>query len=343
MLEDDLTMAKHAIVKVKESAVEVKEFGLLAFYSGIRRTWSPELVTNTHGRWVWAACAWLYTKDVAEKVVNILNSKASERPVDLLVPPYVIKELKLSVYERTPNLFQHVSEHSTYHGKDAENRHAELWRSVSYERDEGNNTAAVMPSNRDGYIGCFKDHSSPRERDLAGSFDVSGKQGHIIACRTFCNSFHYFGLQSGFQCYCGNEFGLYGQISEVNCNYTCQMKREQFCGGLLTNSVYRVSPYSATFVGCYKKEVLSFLQVKMFEVKTIQQCVDSCLTLKVYLVGLQYKICYCLLNGLKVDNKTADGDLLNSYKIDDSQCNSRCEGHRGQVCGGVHKMAVYKI
>ena len=112
-----MTPAKNVLKKVKYFAADIRNWGLLTFYSSTRRTWSTTKATDTRNRSVWGACAWLYHISVVEAVVDMLLEKPWYWPVDLLVPTFVFKKLKKAIYERTPNLFQHISEHSTYLGK----------------------------------------------------------------------------------------------------------------------------------------------------------------------------------------------------------------------------------
>ena len=55
-------------------------------------------------------------KNIAGGFVKFVRSDPYAAPVDMLLPRY-IEENNLKVYERSPNLFQHISPHSTYSGK----------------------------------------------------------------------------------------------------------------------------------------------------------------------------------------------------------------------------------
>ena len=228
--------------------------------------------------------------------------------------------------------------------QDAAKRKAETWRSPSFELDEDNNTAALTPSGPDGYIGCFLDHSPPRERDLISNFDLSESKGNVDKCRSICKNSYYFGLQSGHQCFCGNEFGQYGRVAESRCNHTCQQQRDRKCGGELANSVYRVKPYRATFKGCYKPELLTHTRVKILKkvhIDTVESCVNACGTHS--LIGLvNGDACYCFeAKGIADTDIQTIGGL--SLQVETRECNSRCLEYSGQVCGGSSgKVAVYE-
>ena len=115
VLEDDIKPAKYALHKAHEFAVMLgnrTDWGFLTFYSGARREKFDARLAFVTG-----ACAWLYRKEVAESCLQMLREDPQRWPVDLLVPPHVFQKLDLKAYERTPNLFQHISEMSTYTGK----------------------------------------------------------------------------------------------------------------------------------------------------------------------------------------------------------------------------------
>ena len=117
VLEDDMKPAKYALHKAHEFAVMLEnrtDWGLLTFYSGIRR---KSFVSDAHKTWLTGACAWLYRKEIAEGCLQMLREDPQRWPVDWLVPVYVFRKLGLKGYERTPNLFQHISAVSTYTGK----------------------------------------------------------------------------------------------------------------------------------------------------------------------------------------------------------------------------------
>ena len=117
VLEDDVKPAKHALHKAYEFAVMLEnqtDWAFLTFYNVIR---GKSFVSNARKTWLTGACAWLYRKKVAEGCLKMLRADPQRWPVDLLVPQYVFDTLDLQTYERTPNLFQHISAVSTYTGQ----------------------------------------------------------------------------------------------------------------------------------------------------------------------------------------------------------------------------------
>lgn len=117
VLEDDVKPAKHALHKAHEFAIMLEnrtDWGFLTFYSGVRRN---NFVTDLRGKQYSGACSWLFRYKTARKVLRVLSVEAQKSPVDMIIPHYVQDVLGLTVYERTPNLFQHASLKSTYTGQ----------------------------------------------------------------------------------------------------------------------------------------------------------------------------------------------------------------------------------
>ena len=117
IMEDDVKPAKYALHKAHEFAAILKnrtDWGFLTFYNVVR---GKSFVSDARKTWLTGACAWLYRKDVAESCLQMLRADPQRWPVDLLVPQYVFDKLDLKAYERTPNLFQHISATSTYTGQ----------------------------------------------------------------------------------------------------------------------------------------------------------------------------------------------------------------------------------
>ena len=109
------------------------------------------------------------------------------------------------------------------------------------------------------------------------------------------------------------------------------------------NSVYRVKPYKATFNGCYKVEILSLKQLVLLSKvspHTVESCADSCGVNSIF--GLaEGNTCYCFkaksLRDVEINT------TLERFKLDNGECNVRCHGYHGQVCGGTGgSIAVYR-
>ncbi|CAF1003389.1 unnamed protein product [Brachionus calyciflorus] len=87
------------------------------------------------------------------------------------------------------------------------------------------------------YLGCY---AHQHNRDLKW-FAFGSASITINFCVNVCfeNNYKYAGLQSSFECFCGNKYGTYG-ISN-NCNMECNGNQSQICGGSWSNSVYKIS------------------------------------------------------------------------------------------------------
>ena len=84
------------------------------------------------------------------------------------------------------------------------------------------------------YLGCFRDNPA-RDLDLA-----STNAGTIESCVALCanKGLKYAGAQFGGQCFCGNQYGKYGQSN--TCNAKCSGNSNEICGGTWANSIYQV-------------------------------------------------------------------------------------------------------
>ncbi len=96
------------------------------------------------------------------------------------------------------------------------------------------------------YVGCYKD-----KQDTPASFgvsltgrDINGFTTHSNRltnelCISMCKEkgFKYAGTQFSTHCFCGNQYGSYGEAN--NCNMNCSGNIDQICGGSWANSVYQ--------------------------------------------------------------------------------------------------------
>lgn len=97
------------------------------------------------------------------------------------------------------------------------------------------------------YLGCYRDDQkalamfgvSLPGRDINGFTIQSGSMTTEL-CVSACQErgFNYAGTQYGSQCFCGNNYGIYGKAE--NCNMRCSGNPGQICGGIWSNSVYQV-------------------------------------------------------------------------------------------------------
>ena len=135
-----------------------------------------------------------------------------------------------------------------HYPQDQAGRHSEQWRSRSFEYNEENTTLDSLPHDSTNYLGCFADSAAlPEDRDLVGLFSY-GKKASRQLCAEFCSEYYFYGLQFGSECYCSNEFGRYGQVSESQCNMPCNRDSSHICGGTNVNSVYRTNSIKRTVI-----------------------------------------------------------------------------------------------
>lgn len=246
-IEDDLLPAKDAIRKAFDFGKTTlmgddNKWSHGTLYSGVKRSLPVEDISSKpmkHGN-----VALLFHRHSISDLVAYLRKEAHEWPPDMLNHRFFTVEKKGRIFERTPNIFQHASAVSTYTGKNSEKRASHKWRSKTFRLNEDRDMSHYGVRAGDKYIGCFHDNAShPMLRDLSGLYYKKGDRLHMAPsvgqCRQFCNEYLYFGVQSGGDCYCGNEFGQHGISAETACNMSCSHDKSP-CGSVLYNSVYAV-------------------------------------------------------------------------------------------------------
>ena len=60
------------------------------------------------------------------------------------------------------------------------------------------------------------------------------------ACAAQCGGFKFFGVQDGYACFCGDDYGTYGPAPESDCNVPCTGDHSIMCGGPDRNSIYTI-------------------------------------------------------------------------------------------------------
>ena len=75
-------------------------------------------------------------------------------------------------------------------------------------------------------------------RDINGFTTHSNRLTNEL-CISMCKEkgFKYAGTQFSTHCFCGNQYGSYGEAN--NCNMNCSGNIDQICGGSWANSVYQ--------------------------------------------------------------------------------------------------------
>ena len=85
-------------------------------------------------------------------------------------------------------------------------------------------------------MGCYVDKTPDRDLDVA----VSVAELTPDACRVACKDagHAYAGVQYGYLCRCGDNYGKYSKVTEEECNSACRGDSSQKCGGFYRSSIY---------------------------------------------------------------------------------------------------------
>ena len=118
MLEDDMLPAKNSLDKVYDSLhynipTKTASLGYVAFFSfnqHIRRRGMVNINNMLGGE---GACALGFHRSLVPRLIHRLRSQPYDNPVDIAFWRFIGKELQLKIFERVPNLFQHIPKEST--------------------------------------------------------------------------------------------------------------------------------------------------------------------------------------------------------------------------------------
>jgi len=100
----------------------------------------------------------------------------------------------------------------------------------------------VVPAGTPRFLGCFADRV--QDRDLP----VNKNTGDFDYCAQQCQGFKYFGRQWEQECFCGNDYGKYGEA------WGCECDAANIGGD--KNCVYEAAPPSdSEYVGCFADTV----------------------------------------------------------------------------------------
>ncbi|KAK3337627.1 WSC domain-containing protein [Cercophora scortea] len=86
------------------------------------------------------------------------------------------------------------------------------------------------------YKACWTDDGAARS--LTG-LKYSSSEMTVGDCAIFCHGYHYFGVEFGSQCFCGDVLGGH-EAAEEECEYLCEGDNTQWCGSANRLSVYEV-------------------------------------------------------------------------------------------------------
>lgn len=186
------------------------------------------------------------------------------------------------------------------------------------------------------YKGCYRDAG---KRDLT-KYLFRNAYNNIKLCVDGCKlkGYKFAGVQAGYQCFCGDEFGLYEKRPERECRYKCGGNRFEKCGGSWRNSIYATGVvkkepnYGKAYLGCFKDTGRRDLDgATSYTTKlTIQMCIAECKNKGFRFAGMQVGLyCFC-------------GNRFGRYgKVNHRWCNSSCRGNHRQKCGGSWKNSIY--
>lgn len=115
---------------------------------------------------------------------------------------------------------------------------------VTCQYNKLSSSLAVCTEPEDMGWGAWYSTFNPRDLSGDGPLDMAtdgNGQATPARCMDFCAGFQYFGLQWGRECYCGDEYGTFGQAeSEDECNRPCAGDASTMCGGGWRNSIYEI-------------------------------------------------------------------------------------------------------
>lgn len=186
---------------------------------------------------------------------------------------------------------------------------------------------------------CYID--SP-ERVLKGSSVLKSNEMTSALCMEFCeqNGYHYFGVEFGSECFCGNDVHANSTLIVQNdCEGTpCAGNPSEFCGGYwrvlvgetnLNPSLYNIS--AKCFVDD-ETRVLSGTILDGFHsnINTPYACQQLCRREKYSYFGVEYgSECFC--------GNDIDHDRLG---VAPGECNMRCRNFAALNCGGRWRIAI---
>jgi len=181
-------------------------------------------------------------------------------------------------------------------------------------------------------LGCFAEAEG---RDLKLKRLSSPKVNRQV-CNDFCkdNGFKFAAVQQGEHCFCDNQYGAYGKVSDDQCNMRCKGNKREMCGGRWRNTIMKVGG-KPEIVGCFADADARDLTSKrvVFKKLTVKFCRDYCQKGGFTFMSVQ--------NG---DNCFCDSDVIGNYgKVSENQCNVPCTGNKTENCGGLWRNSIYDL
>ena len=184
------------------------------------------------------------------------------------------------------------------------------------------------------HIGCFKDSEENRLMEYADGYDYESLT--IEVCAKSCDGKQFFGLQSGNECWCTDEFNGDG-VNPGVCDMDCLGDESEVCGGALSMGVYKMLQWPPIVppdehIGCFKDLDNSLMEIlgDTESFLSIYTCEMVCSNYN--FLGIKNgKECWC-------------SDEFDDYGFEEGFCNIRCSGDFGEtLCGGEYSMDVYNV
>ena len=189
------------------------------------------------------------------------------------------------------------------------------------------------------YEGCFTD--SVAERAFTGAAFADDEMT-IEDCAKSCESYRFFGLEYGRECYCGNTRNPESiLVADSECTMACGGDESEICGALNRLSVYNNTAWIPTvnpeipgykYLGCHNDSTGDRALSGEFEFSeemTVERCASFCEG-EAYFGVEYYSECFC-----------GAGLSPNSVKQPETDCSFFCSGNSSQYCGGSGRINVY--
>ena len=185
---------------------------------------------------------------------------------------------------------------------------------------------------------CFV--SAHNEQRLLTENASSSESMTVEACAAFCSSYHFFGLEYGRECYCGNSYPEAAvSVADSECSFSCSGDSTQTCGAGNRIEIYRNNNWTSRtpaalevpYLGCYKDEGSRVLPNNLLAADdmTAEKCAQHCSSYAFF--GVEYgRECWC-------SNRAPELSLA----APEADCSFPCAGNNTQICGASGRINVW--
>ncbi|KAI1328804.1 heme peroxidase [Xylariaceae sp. FL0255] len=192
------------------------------------------------------------------------------------------------------------------------------------------------------FQGCWTEGDGVRALSTA---NTAADDMTLETCATFCQDYHYFGVEYSRECYCGNVPDPSSNETAVSdCSMTCSGDASEFCGGSNRLDIFYSNttngPSQPLMVGNYswfgcqtETSPVRILSAASFanSTMTLELCANFCDGYTYF--GAEYSDeCYC-------GDEIGDGSEVTSA----SACNMACAGDNKELCGGSSRLSIYEL